>query len=101
MPKILKRVGRAIKTKYMQAQFENEKDQGKFVVDLGSLQLDAEQRNRINAAIHQAVAGQLATLNFKDQVALFPITDRPIGPILQGLIARRIPSDKLNTILQF
>jgi hypothetical protein len=73
-----------------------------FVVDLGDLTLTETQRTKMNAAIQRAVAGELAELNFKDQVALFPVEGkRPLGPILEGLIARRIDVQKFKDVLKF
>ncbi len=73
-----------------------------FVVDLGDVTLTEAQRSTMNAAIQKAVAGELASSNLKDQVALFPVTAKqPIGPILEGIIARKIDVLKFKDILKF
>jgi hypothetical protein len=62
--------------------------ENQFVVDLGTLKLTDEQKQRINGAIHKAVAGELATIDTGNKVALFPITKWPHGPIINGIIIR-------------
>ena len=60
--------------------------ENQFVVDLGTIKLSDEQRQRINVAIQKAVAGELATINVSNKIALFPISKFP-GPIINGIIA--------------
>jgi hypothetical protein len=76
--------------------------QNQFVIDLGDVTLTEEQRSTMNAAIQKAVAGQLGANNLKDQVALFPVGGkRPIGPIINGIIARKIDVAKFKDVLKF
>lgn len=62
--------------------------ENQFVVDLGTLKLSDDEKQRINAAIHKAVAGEIATINTGNKVALFPIFKLPHGPIINGIIIR-------------
>jgi len=76
--------------------------QNQFTIDLGDIALTEEQRSNMNAAIQKAVAGELAASNLKDQVALFPVQGkRPIGPIINGIVARRIDLQKFKDVLKF
>ena len=76
--------------------------QNQFIVDLGDVVLSDAQRTNMNAAIQKAVASELASSNLKDQVALFPVQERrPIGPILIGIIARKIDVAKFKDVLKF
>ena len=80
--------------KIMESKKENQ-----FIVDLGAMKLSPIQKDKINAAIQKAVAGQIASLNLKDQVALYPINKLPKGPIINGIIARPIGLDQLEKII--
>ncbi|MEO6902625.1 MAG: hypothetical protein ABI315_05670 [Bacteroidia bacterium] len=73
--------------------------ENKFIVDLGTLKISPQQRNEINVAIQKAVSGQLASINLKNKVALYPISSFPRGPITNGIIARSIEIDQLNKII--
>lgn len=73
--------------------------ENQFIVDLGNLKLSAEQITNINVAIQQAVAGQLATINFKNNIAFYPINKLKRGPIINGIIARPIDLPQLNKII--
>jgi hypothetical protein len=57
-----------------------------FIVDLGSLKLNEEQRRSMNAAIQSAVTKELATIGLSDNVALVPVHQYLKGPIINGII---------------
>ncbi len=65
-----------------------------FTVDLGSIKLTDDQRAHINAAIQTAVSSELAKIGGRGHIAFVPVNHLPIGPIIQGIIARPI-SDKI------
>lgn len=58
-----------------------------FTVDLGRVKLEDEHRTAINKAIQTAVTNELANISHDEQLAFIPVRYRPIGPILQGIIA--------------
>jgi hypothetical protein len=65
----------------------------KFIVDLGELKLTDDQRKNINAAIQDAVTGELADVETGNQLVLLPETgigsaSRLPGHIIYGIIAR-------------
>ena len=71
-----------------------------FSVDLGDLKLTDTERQRINGAIHKAVAGELATISAaaKSRVVLVPVSKWPKWPILWGIILRPIDDIFLDSI---
>lgn len=73
----------------------------KFEVDLGNLKLSAAQQNAINAAIQQAVLGEIARMSLKGDIVLLPIKRpyRPGGPIINGVIGRYINKANLKNVL--
>jgi len=58
-----------------------------FTVDLGKVNLEDDHRSAINKAIQTAVTNELAKIGHDEQLAFIPVRFRPIGPILQGIIA--------------
>ena len=64
--------------------------ENQFLVDLGDLKLDDNQRAKINASIQKAVAGELAELNtsFARRSVFIPIRQWPDFPFPWGLIIR-------------
>jgi len=78
---------------------ETPKD-NQFIVDLGDVKLTPVQVERMNAAIQKAVAGQLASINQKGQLALYPITKFPKGPIINGIYARLIRPEEFNKVIE-
>ncbi|RDC62877.1 hypothetical protein [Adhaeribacter pallidiroseus] len=84
-------------------------EKNQFVVDLGDLELSPEQSKSLNAAIHKAVAGELANIGTANQVALFPINDlsdidrKTIfgkGGLINGIIIRDFKKENLKDLLQ-
>lgn len=73
--------------------------ENQFVVDLGNVKITEEQRQRLNAAIQKTVAGELATLNLGNKVALFPVSKFPGGGIINGIIIRDI-GNKFNDLIK-
>jgi len=70
-----------------------------FQVDLGKLELTEAQKSSINAAIQQAVTGELAKMNLKNQVALIPMHNFIKGPILSGLVVRNLDEKLLGQLI--
>lgn len=64
--------------------------ENQFLVDLGDLKLDDEQRARINAGIQKAVASELAELHssFARRNVLIPVNKWPDFPFPWGIIIR-------------
>jgi hypothetical protein len=66
--------------------------ENQFVVDLGTLKLTDEQRQRVNAAIQKAVIGELATIPSGNKLGYFPLDKFKGGPIINGVIIRDLAS---------
>jgi hypothetical protein len=50
-------------------------NENQFIVDIGSLQLNDEKWKKIDAAIHKAVAGELADMGTTNKLSYIPIRD--------------------------
>ncbi len=82
----------------------NSNQKNQFTVDLGNLALEDKERDKINAAIHKAVAGELAALGKSNSVALFPVSGfeskLPDGRsiLINGIIIRDFEIGELQNI---
>ena len=58
------------------------------MVDLGLLQLTFDHNKKLNSAIHEAVAGELANIELDKEVVLIPVSNWPVcrGPLINGII---------------
>ena len=77
--------------------------ENQFSVDLGTLKLSDDQRNKINAAIQKAVTSELATIGLGQRLVLIPLSTSiriPNRPIINGIIARPVELAALETLLQ-
>jgi hypothetical protein len=79
---------------------QNNMKDNQFVVDLGTLKLNDAQRASLNAAIHKAVAGELANFKSDRRIALFPVDRFPNGPIINGIIIRDFDATKFEEIIR-
>lgn len=75
-----------------------------FTVDLGDINLSADQKARINTAIQKAVVSELAGVGTAGNLAFIPVGGGHggfppgHGPILQGLIARPLKDQWVKDI---
>ena len=76
---------------------KNEKNM--FVVDLGQLELTADDQARINAAIQKAVAGELALTKLNQRVALLPSNPLLHGILTRGIVARVLDQAQFDNLL--
>ena len=72
-----------------------------FVVDLGHLDLNEDQRQTLNSAIQGAVTNELAKFKIPRKIVLIPVDKWPKGPILQGIIARPIDKNLVKELETF
>ncbi|HET9137242.1 MAG TPA: hypothetical protein VFO76_11435 [Candidatus Kapabacteria bacterium] len=70
-----------------------------FTVDLGNIKLSDDQRIMINSAIQSAVSSELSKHNSRGRVALVPIDNWHLGPIINGIIARPINDKTFEGLL--
>jgi hypothetical protein len=70
-----------------------------FTVDLGTMKLTDDQRITINSAIQAAVASELSKQSARGHVALVPIDNWKLGPIINGIIARPINDKTFEGLL--
>lgn len=73
--------------------------ENQFVVDLGNVQLSADQRRRMNASIQSAVASELANFKLSKKIVLIPVDKWPKGPILDGIYVRDL-GNRINDLIR-
>ena len=92
MPKIQIRVGAILNKIKMKSEHT-------FTVDLGTIKLSPEQHQKVNSAIQKAVSAELAHLLDNQKIVLIPVHKWVKGPILDGIIARKLDEGMLEQIL--
>lgn len=74
--------------------------ENKFTVDLGSVKLTDDQRQKINSSIQKAVSAELAHMLEAGKIVLIPVRKWVKGPITDGIISMEVNEALLNRARQ-